>query len=281
MIKSPPLELIRAAQANDRRARDRVFSASYEFVSMIAKRWSSRYAWLEYDDCLQAGFEGIPVAIERFDFSEGVQFFTYAKYAVSNSIQKLKRAEEKQHRTYEKAVSAYSVPIVEPLSWISEAQYNRSLRRRIYRALKSFSRLLRKWVFLRLLGRSYVSIAERFNVTRHQVATEVKAAMQVLRRRLFPKAYRFKQSLKTSLTPGQVTRHKPVPAVSPTPIQAVFNRLRTLSSGLLKSVQKRVSRAMPAFRLNSKRSSDHSVQRASSPVEAVSAPGFGRPPPPG
>ncbi|PZD70572.1 RNA polymerase sigma factor SigA [Acaryochloris thomasi RCC1774] len=285
MIKSPPLELIRAAQANNRRARDRVFSASYEFVSMIARQWSLRYAYLEFDDCLQAGFEGLLVAIERFDFSKGVQFHTYAKWPVSNSIQELERAEAKQQRTYEKAVTAYSQDSAEPLNWIAEAQNNRSLRKRIYKALKSFSRLVRKWLVLRLLGYSYVKIAERFNVTRHKVTAIIKSAMGVFRQRMFPEAYRFKQTLGAHLKRGQVKRHKPVPPpATPTPIRAVFRRLRTLASGLLGSVQqsaqKFVQQVVPGARVNSLWSlGEDDDSSSSNPADVTSVPGSGIPPP--
>lgn len=241
MYKSPALNLVKAAQLGDIHARDQVLIASKEFISYIARDLSKRYQSLEFDDCVQSGYFGVIDAIDTFDLSKGTQFFTHAKHRIHNSILKLIRSEDSQSRISVKAAQRYESSSSEPFSHLVQVQTNRQLRRRIYSILKPFPKLIRKWVVLKLLGNSYVKIAQRFNTSRHLVSAEVRRVLKILRRQLSLriKPLSIKRLPSVKIKPGNVTRPRPIP------LAAVFSRLRALCSNLVRSSQPVVQQLLP------------------------------------
>lgn len=88
------LELIRRAQAGDRRARDRAVLTKMRLVHRIAQGLRER--GLGLDELMQEGAIGLLTAIARFDLKRELRFSTYATWWVRHRIQ---RAVEDTGRT--------------------------------------------------------------------------------------------------------------------------------------------------------------------------------------
>lgn len=78
------LELTRAAQAGDAKARQRLVEANMRLVINIAKSYRCRSVSLE--DLVQEGAIGLMHAVERFDPEKGFRFSTYATHWIRQSI---------------------------------------------------------------------------------------------------------------------------------------------------------------------------------------------------
>jgi DNA-directed RNA polymerase specialized sigma subunit len=80
------LALVRAAQAGDRGAEDRLLRDYLERVEAIAKRYQTARAPAE--DLAQDGLLELSKAIERFDPNGGAQLWTYARYSIERAIKR-------------------------------------------------------------------------------------------------------------------------------------------------------------------------------------------------
>lgn len=80
---------MRAAVAGDKEARDEFAQMNLSLVWSVLKRFQSR--GFEWDDLFQVGAIGLLKAIEKFDFSFGVQFSTYAVPMILGEIKRYMR----------------------------------------------------------------------------------------------------------------------------------------------------------------------------------------------
>lgn len=83
------LQLIQASQAGDMAARERVVAMNMGLVYQVVKRFSGR--GYETEDLIQLGSIGLLKAIEKFDFTYGVKFSTYAVPMIIGEIKRFLR----------------------------------------------------------------------------------------------------------------------------------------------------------------------------------------------
>ncbi len=88
-IASGETELLRKAQSGDAKCRERVIVENMGLVRSIAKRFSGRGCDME--DVVQLGTVGLFKAMEKFDFSYGVRFSTYAVPLITGEIKRFLR----------------------------------------------------------------------------------------------------------------------------------------------------------------------------------------------
>lgn len=69
-----------------RRAKATLITANLRLVVSIAKRYRSSCGTLEFLDLIQDGNQGLNRAVERFDYSHGTKFSTYATWWIRQSI---------------------------------------------------------------------------------------------------------------------------------------------------------------------------------------------------
>lgn len=81
--------LLRQAQAGDAGAREQLVKANLGLVASVVQRFSGR--GYENEDLFQIGCIGLLKAIDKFDFSYGVKFSTYAVSAVIGEIKRFLR----------------------------------------------------------------------------------------------------------------------------------------------------------------------------------------------
>lgn len=82
-------ELIQRAKSGDRTATEELFSKNMGLVKTVALRFLNR--GIETDDAIQIGCIGLQKAIQKFDFSYGVQFSTYAVPMIMGEIKRFLR----------------------------------------------------------------------------------------------------------------------------------------------------------------------------------------------
>lgn len=82
-------KLIVKAQAGDEKARAQVHEANIGLVYMVLEKFKNTS--YEYEDLFQVGSIGLLKAIDKFDFSYGVRFSTYAVPMIIGEIKKFLR----------------------------------------------------------------------------------------------------------------------------------------------------------------------------------------------
>ncbi len=83
--------------AEARKARDQIITANLRLVVSIAKKYASNHHTLE--DLLSDGHLSLMRATEKFDYSRGYRFSTYATYAIRNDFFRvLKRQQQDSER---------------------------------------------------------------------------------------------------------------------------------------------------------------------------------------
>lgn len=83
------MELLQAAQAGDEEARERLINCNLKLIFNLVQRFAHR--GYEIEDLFQIGTIGLIKAIDKFDFSYGVKFSTYAVPMIIGEIRRFLR----------------------------------------------------------------------------------------------------------------------------------------------------------------------------------------------
>ncbi len=92
ILKSPLLskdeekELFKQAAAGDITMQNKIINSNIRFVISIAKSYKNCGCSLE--DLIEAGIEGLIIAVKKFDYTRDVKFITYAVWWIREAIQK-------------------------------------------------------------------------------------------------------------------------------------------------------------------------------------------------
>lgn len=78
------IELAKRVKEGDAEARDRLNSANLRLVVNIAKRYTGR--GMQFMDLIQEGSLGLMKAVEKFDYTKGFRFSTYATWWIRQAI---------------------------------------------------------------------------------------------------------------------------------------------------------------------------------------------------
>lgn len=78
------MELVKLAQEGDTNARETLITGNMRLVAMVAKKYQG--CGIPYVDLLQEGSIGIMTAIDKFDFTVGTTFSTYAVVWIRQAI---------------------------------------------------------------------------------------------------------------------------------------------------------------------------------------------------
>ncbi|MBT1278935.1 sigma-70 family RNA polymerase sigma factor [Thermoanaerobacter sp. CM-CNRG TB177] len=87
MEKSKEIELFERLKRGEKKAKDEIVERNRGLVISIAVNFSKTYG-VELDDLIQEGFIGLLTAIEKFDYTKGYKFSTYAVPYIRQKIQR-------------------------------------------------------------------------------------------------------------------------------------------------------------------------------------------------
>jgi len=98
------MSLLKAAQAGDEKARERLINCNLKLIFNLVQRFAHR--GYELEDLFQIGTIGLIKAIDKFDFSYGVKFSTYAVPMIIGEIRRFLRDDHpvKVPRSYKELV---------------------------------------------------------------------------------------------------------------------------------------------------------------------------------
>jgi RNA polymerase primary sigma factor len=84
LTREEEVELAKRIEKGDSRARDRMIRANIRLAISIAKKYSNKGCSLE--DLIQESFLGLIKAVDRFDWTKGFKFSTYACWWIKQSV---------------------------------------------------------------------------------------------------------------------------------------------------------------------------------------------------
>lgn len=82
--KEEELELGRRIQSGDKEAREKLVISNILLVFSMAQRFKDR--GLDIEDLVQEGFKGLIRAVDKFDYTRGYRFTTYASHWIKQSL---------------------------------------------------------------------------------------------------------------------------------------------------------------------------------------------------
>lgn len=85
--KNIEFELFEKAKNGDKRARNEIVERNIGLAVSVAVKFAKSYG-TELEDLIQEGFIGLLTAIDKFDYTKGYKFSTYAVYYIRQKIQK-------------------------------------------------------------------------------------------------------------------------------------------------------------------------------------------------
>jgi len=86
-MKEVKVLMDRYRNENDLEARDKIIEANMGLAKSVAYHYYSKInSLISYEDLIQDGLEGLMRAIEKFDYTRGVRFSTYAMWWIKQSI---------------------------------------------------------------------------------------------------------------------------------------------------------------------------------------------------
>ena len=80
------IELAKKAQAGDKAAKNKLVNSNLRFVVNVAKKYQNH--GLDLTDLISEGNIGLITAVEKFDFSKGYHFISYAVWWIRQSVLK-------------------------------------------------------------------------------------------------------------------------------------------------------------------------------------------------
>lgn len=85
---SMDFELFKKTKNGDREARNKIIEQNIGLVVSVAIKFITRYSNLELEDLVQEGIIGLIAAVDKFDYTKGYKFSTYAFYFIKQKIQR-------------------------------------------------------------------------------------------------------------------------------------------------------------------------------------------------
>ena len=86
LTKAEERDLAKRLNAGDEEARQKLIKANLRLVVSIAKRYANRTPNLSILDLIQEGNIGLSKAVEKFDYTKGFKFSTYATWWIRQAI---------------------------------------------------------------------------------------------------------------------------------------------------------------------------------------------------
>ncbi len=127
--------LLAEAQA----VRNQIIEANLRLVFSLAKRYA-KVGSAAFDEFLGEGHEALMRAVERFDFSRGVKFSTYATWAVVNGcLALLKKQASANHRTLCPPCDAVEDSVADHRATVGEERAVQQVRRAVGQLLFGLS----------------------------------------------------------------------------------------------------------------------------------------------
>lgn len=116
LTQEEEVKLFQKMESGDQEAKEKIITHNLRLVASIARNYEGKNSFLDYDDLIQSGNEGLTRAVEKYDVSKGYKFSTYATYWIKQAIG---RAIANQSRTIRTPVH-----ISEALATIAKAENN-------------------------------------------------------------------------------------------------------------------------------------------------------------
>lgn len=85
---SMDFELFKKTKNGDREARNKIIEQNIGLVVSVAVKFITHYGSIELEDLVHEGIIGLITAVDKFDYTKGYRFSTYASYFIKQKIQR-------------------------------------------------------------------------------------------------------------------------------------------------------------------------------------------------